>query len=206
MRYFTSIFLGILTSVLLVWLMTQLIKNDLIVPPEPRKTVDILYDTKIDTKNIKTIPEENNKPPEPLDPPNTQINIDAVNTDNRQHRVNIGYPSDKFIPNSTRTLTKTSGIPSLPKPSVNKPTIQLDYKHPVDYPREAKLRGIEGQVVIENVVDKSGNVIQVRIVDATDREFIKEVKRSARLWKYAMSEEEKRVHRTIIAFNLEDED
>ena len=154
MRHFLSATLGIITSLLLVWLMTSLIQTSPAPAPKPTPEIDVIYTTMLDTTQAIKEPQPESKPPEPVDPPSQAIEIDAVGVDHSDHRVTI---STRMDPTKTDfpVIRTTTGLPSLPIPSgTGTPVdIQLDYKHPVDYPRDARLEGLEGYVLIENVVD-----------------------------------------------------
>ena len=206
MRYFTSIILGICTSILLVWLMVHLIDQQIpqiLVEPEKSYKVDL---AKIIEEPIsQPSKSKETKPHHPKEVPELAIS----NTQQSDHQVSVkpvlATMSNPITHKVNVDLPKGT-MPSLP--GVNgrdglRAQVEIERKYPVDYPHVALREGIEGYVVIENTIDENGNVIKVTVIESSHKEFISAVKKSARLWKYVSSEQLNRKHRTRVAFNLE---
>jgi len=202
MRYIFSLVLGVVVSASLFWVMTQLLVNDQVPPepPTPGHTLDI-----VDLEREVIKPDDRPPPPpKPKPQPKTEKITLAV-LDKTQ------FKTDTKI--NLQPVSQVKGFGSGTGVNIDTPTfigvvkpepIQLDTKHPVQYPQRAIARNLEGVVKIENTVDANGNVIHVRIVESSNSIFNSAAKRSAIRWKYANSDSDKRVHSTTIEFKLVD--
>jgi len=201
MRYTFSLLFGVIASMTLFWMMTKLLVADQepVPPPTERHIIERVIVEREPPKDTQTV----EPPPKPQPPPKTKpvvLTVAAVTPPTRTTRVS---PVPVVIGGPTGAGTGVIAPPVVPT-TVTPKIVSVPIQQPVNYPERAKARGIEGVVWIENTVDAEGNVVHVRIVESSNSVFNSAVKRSAIRWKYADSALEKRVHRTKVAFQLED--
>ncbi|WP_241301362.1 energy transducer TonB [Microbulbifer elongatus] len=145
-----SLTLALGVTGLLLFGMSQLIATDLEAPPTeaPPKVAPIhMPDVKPTVYQQKTL-----QKPQELPPPAAPASVEPV--------VGPGtIPLDISPPITTRTGVNTAIISADPLPI---------YKPAPRYPRRAMARGIEGYVVVEFTISKSGSVKNPRVVGGFD--------------------------------------
>ena len=197
MRYMISCLAGIAVSLSLFLMMTYLIdKHDAqVTPPSPTDTyVYVPFDEpELITENPSEV-----KPPPPINQqPNFETPIIPVAP---------MKPVDMPAP-PTRVRVGIGDIPGTrPAPPVlediSPPDLTVLVGSKVKYPEAAERRSLEGFVIVENVVDKYGKVVDVRVIESSHSLFEKAAREAVFKWKYSNSELTKRVDRKRIAFRL----
>src|SRR5262245_59015959 len=82
-------------------------------------------------------------------------------------------------PRDGEALTAGPGI-TLPK---------LVLKVPPAYPESARLKRVEGRVILQAVIDREGRVADVKVLRSTDKRFDAASVRAVRKWRYEPAHE-----------------
>jgi protein TonB len=150
-----------------------------------RKVIEVIKQP-IETKII----EEIKKPPPDTPPPPPPKLAAPPPPFIPPPEINIQVPTIAPPPTIT-TVTTTPPPPSPPvvrQPPQVQPTVRREYKaaYRVEptFPRQALKDGISGRVVAHVVVQPSGAVSEVRIIQSTNRIFDREVVRALSQWKF----------------------
>lgn len=163
---------AILVTVCLFVLMYQLVKQDELPPPPPEKERPVI-----------TV--EELKPPPPPD--------DIPPIDEARRLIDDGPPSVRPPPEGpppVRPPIDPGEIPGVPTGQGGRgpiagglPLLPILTQAPI-YPASCLSRGVEGNAVVEYDVTNAGDVINARIVSATDRCFERAALRAVEGWKY----------------------
>ena len=73
---------------------------------------------------------------------------------------------------------------------------QVRKQVPPQYPMEAKMQKISGYALAEFIIDTKGNVIDVKIVDSSNRVFNNATIKAISSWKFTPGEKDGRVVKT----------
>lgn len=68
-----------------------------------------------------------------------------------------------------------------------------------DYPREAKVTGVTGEVLVEFIVDESGHVLRPRVVRSTDPRFETPTLRAVERWRFEPGKKDGKIVRFRMA-------
>ena len=196
MRYILSCVAGIAVSLALFLMMTYLIDKHEKLPELPPQVFPefAAYEKPepqpIDTPPIKPPPVIEQQPTfEPPVYPNPTVD-----------------PIDLPIPPTVRLASTDIPITS-PRPpelgDIPPPDMTVLVGSTVKYPDAATRRNLEGFVVVENIVDKYGKVIDVRVIESSHYVFEKAAREAVLKWKYSHSVLNKRVDKKRIAFKLD---
>ncbi|MGH8108431.1 MAG: TonB family protein [Arenimonas sp.] len=95
-------------------------------------------------------------------------------------------------PIATATLTLTP----MPIPAKRSELVAVRTPEP-DFPSDALNRGLSGAVEIEFIVQRSGEVSDVRVVNSSQRAFDRQVVMTVKRWKFAPMDESRTVRRSF---------
>lgn len=131
----------------------------------------------------------------PASPAPAQSQAPAVT---RAPPVQAPRPTAPAVTRPAATPPGAGSGPTLPAGADPVP-VKID---PPDYPRDAALAGIQGEVVIEFTVTVSGDTEDVQVIEAQPRGTFDRAARNAVMrWKFQPMSQAKRIRRTI-SFNL----
>jgi protein TonB len=99
---------------------------------------------------------------------------------------------------------QTTQAPATPARAVASPPIQVKKSELIairtpepDFPSDAWIRGLSGAVEVEFIVQRSGEVSEVRVVNSSQRAFDRNVVTTVKRWKFAPMEEPMTVRRSF---------
>jgi protein TonB len=115
--------------------------------------------------------EEIIEPPPPVDPTPPKDTIKPTITDGPAINGKLAVPDTKIVINN--------GTPGRPNGGI----VPIAIMQP-DYPRRARIKGLEGYAVVEFTVSAIGNVIDAAIIDSSSRLFEKSALRAIGRFKY----------------------
>jgi len=195
MRYIISCVAGVAVSLALFLMMTYLIDKH-----------EVLIDPPKVTPHFQTYVEPEPEPADtsPVEPPPKLI---LQPTFEPPQYPNPTVSPIKLTPPSLVQIAGTD-IPTIsPQPAVintmEKPDVTVLVGSKLKYPEIALRRNLEGHVLVENTIDKTGRVIDVKIIESSNFIFEKAARNSVFKWKYTNSELNTRVDRKRIAFKLD---
>lgn len=168
-RYSVSLLIAAVTTLMLLWIMQDLIKHDGNVPtaadPAPNLTIVRL------PEEVEIVPEQDIEPPLPPEPPPLHLpRIDGPETGDG--------PGFEFEP-----PTADTGKPTIAGGLPDGDMLPIVKVSPV-YPNRAQTRGLEGYVLLEFTVDETGAVRDPRVVESSSAIFDRSALNAVLRFKY----------------------
>jgi len=177
MRFLKAAIISLFVSFGLVYMMSALVnfENDLLggyTETTPIEFARVIKDSEADQRK-RVLPQ---KPPKPKNPPKQP----------KQEKMTKNKPSDDSlsIPQPDLNSNLSGAIPFLGKGTGSGEIMPIVRILP-QMPRKAAMKGIEGYVVVNFIVTKSGTTDNIRIVEARPSNiFNRAAKRAILKWKY----------------------